>query len=83
MLFLSDTDDRPSAGINTLVLRAAFVPDGMQPPTEFSSVIDPIKFPATLDPETGEITCGNAGTAFDGDISAEFHPDEEEENDDE
>jgi hypothetical protein len=57
------------------------VPDGEQPPPELNSVFDPIKFRATLDPETGEITCDNAGINFHGDIRAEFHPDEKEQDD--
>jgi hypothetical protein len=70
--------DRPSPGPHTLVLRAAFVPDGKQPPPEFSSDFSPLKFRATLDPQTGAITCDNAGMNFDGDILAEFHPDAEQ-----
>jgi hypothetical protein len=77
---LADQPDKPSPGPHTLVVRAAFVPDGEQPPPELNSVFDPIKFRATLDPETGEITCDNAGMSFDGDIRAEFHPDEKEED---
>jgi hypothetical protein len=68
-------DDRSSPGPLTLVLRAAFVPDGQEPPPEFSSVFNPLKFRATLDPATGVITCDNAGMSFLGDIRAEWHPD--------
>jgi hypothetical protein len=75
---LSDTSDRRSAGPLTLVVRAVFVPEGEQPPPEFSSVFNTIKFAATLDPETGVITCDNAGVSFDGDVRAEWHPDEEQ-----
>jgi hypothetical protein len=75
---LSDTSDRRSAGPLTLVVRAVFVPEGEQPPPEFSSVFNTIKFAATLDPETGTITCDNAGVSFDGDVRAEWHPDEEQ-----
>jgi hypothetical protein len=64
-----------------LVLRAAFVPDGEQPPPEFSSDFSPLTFRATLDPATGAITCDNAGMNFDGDIRAEFHPDAEQDSD--
>jgi hypothetical protein len=71
----SDTSDHPSAGLHVLIVRAAFVPDGEQPPPEFSADFSPIKFRATLDPATGAITCDNAGMNFQGDIRAEWHPD--------
>lgn len=73
---MSDSTGRTPPGPFTLVLRAAFVPDGEQPPPELSSDFSPIRFRATLDPETGEITCDNAGMNFDGDVRAEWHPDE-------
>ena len=63
-------------GPNILVIRAVFVPEGEQPPPEFSSVFDPLHFPATLDPATGQITCAMPGGDFNGDIRAEWHPDE-------
>jgi len=72
---LPETPDRPSPGPHVLVLRAAFVPDGKPPPPEFSSVFHALKFPATLDRATGEITCDNVGMSFHGDIRAEWHPD--------
>jgi hypothetical protein len=59
-----------------LVIRAVFVPERELPPPEFSSVFDPLHFPATLDPATGIITCDNAGMSFLGDIRAEWHPDQ-------
>jgi hypothetical protein len=43
------------------MLRAAFVPDGEQPPAEFLTDFSPLKFRATLDRATGIITCDNAG----------------------
>ena len=79
---MSDASDRPaSPGPHVLVLRAAFVPDGQQPPSEFSSDFSPLRFRATLDPATGAITCDNAGMNFDGDVLAEWHPDEEQGSD--
>jgi hypothetical protein len=73
---LSDTSGRSSSGPFTLVLRAAFVPDGEDPPPEFAADFSPLKFRATLDRATGSITCDSAGMNFDGDIRAEWHPDE-------
>lgn len=64
------------------MLRAAFVPEGQQPPPEFSSVFDPLHFSATLDLATGMITCAMKGAGFDGDIRAEWHPDEQQGSDD-
>jgi hypothetical protein len=61
-----------------LVLRAVFVPDGQEPPPEFSSDFSPLRVRATLDPATGAITCDDAGISFDGDIRGEWHPDEEQ-----
>jgi hypothetical protein len=77
---LSDTSDRSSANPFTLVLRAAFVPDGEQPPPELAADFSPLKFRATLDRATGVITCENAGMTFDGDIQAEWHPDAEQDS---
>jgi hypothetical protein len=82
VLRLSDTSDRPSADPSTVVLRAAFVPDGEEPPPEFSADFSPLKFRATLDRATGTITCDNVGTNFGGDIRAEWHPDEVQRPDD-
>ena len=76
MFRLSDTSDRSSPGPFTLVLRAAFVPNGEDPPPEFASDFSPLKFRATLDRATGIITCDNAGINFGGDIHAEWHPDD-------
>jgi hypothetical protein len=76
VLRLSDTSDRSSPGTFTLVLRAAFVPDGEDPPPEFAADFSPLKFRATLDRVTGIITCDSAGINFGGDILAEWHPDE-------
>jgi hypothetical protein len=76
VLCLSDTSDRSSPGHFTLVLRAAFVPEGEQPPPGFAADFSPLKFRATLDRKTGIITCDSAGINFGGDIRAEWHPDE-------
>jgi hypothetical protein len=73
---LSDTSDRASPGPLTLVLRAAFVPEGEDPPADFTADFSPLKFRATLDRATGTLTCEGAGTSFGGDIRAEWHPDE-------
>jgi hypothetical protein len=75
---LSDTSDRPAPGPFTLAIRAAFVPDGEQSPPEFSGDMYPLRFPATLDPTTGEITLANAGINPGGDLVAQFVPDEEQ-----
>ncbi len=80
---MPDQSDKAAAGPLTVVIRAAFVPDGKQPPPEFSSDFSPLKFRATLDPATGVLTCDNAGMNFDGDIRAEWHPDEEQDSDEE
>jgi len=79
---LSDTSDRSSPDPFTLVLRAAFVPEGEQPPPELAADFSPLKFRATLDKATGIITCENAGVSFGGDIRAEWHPDEVQESED-
>jgi hypothetical protein len=79
---LSDKSDRSSAGPFTLVLRAAFVPEGEQPPPELAADFSPLTFRATLDRSTGTITCDEAGTNFGGDIQAEWHPDEAQGSDD-
>jgi hypothetical protein len=71
-----DPSGRAVSGPFTLVLRAAFVPDGEVPPAEFLADFSPLKFPATMDRTTGIITCVNAGISFGGDILAEWHPDE-------
>jgi hypothetical protein len=76
---LSDTSDRSSPGPFTLVLRAAFVPEGELPPPEFAADFSPLKFRATLETATGTITCDSAGMNFDGDIRAEWQPDEVQE----
>jgi hypothetical protein len=79
---LSDSTDRPNAGPHVLVVRAAFVPDGEQPPPEFSSDFNSLHIRATLDTSTGQITCDGAGVNFDGDIRAEWHPDHEQDSED-
>ena len=76
---MSDPSDRPVPGPQTLVIRAAFVPDGEQPPPEFSSQFDPLHFPATRDPATGEITCDADGTRFGGGVMAQWVADEDPE----
>lgn len=80
---MSDTFGGAAApGPFTLIMRAAFVPDGQQPPPEFGGDFSPLKFRATLDTATGIITCDNAGMSFDSDIRAEWHPDVEQGSDD-
>jgi hypothetical protein len=79
---LPDTSNNPAAGPLTLVLRAVFVREGEQPPPEFLSDFGPLRMPATLDPATGEITCDNSGTSFDGEVRAEWHPDSDGEDGD-
>ena len=74
------TSDRPAQGIDDLVLRAVFVPDGEDAPPEFMA-IDPMMISVTLDPATGEITGGDAGVSLDGGIPAEWVPDDTEEAD--
>jgi hypothetical protein len=77
---LSDGPDRPTPGPFTLTLRAAFVPDGAQAPAELSAEIYPLRFPATLDATTGELTLANAGINLGGDVVAQFVPDEEQDS---
>jgi hypothetical protein len=74
---LSDTSDRPTPDPRVLTLRAAFVPDGGTPPAELNG-FDPLRIPATVDPSTGQITSAGPGASFDGDVRAEWHPDEED-----
>jgi hypothetical protein len=71
---LSDQSDKPAPGPNVLVIRAVFVPDGGDPPPDFLANIDPLRFRATYDPSTGELTCDEAGNAFDGAIQAQWYP---------
>jgi hypothetical protein len=80
---LPDSPDRPIQGQQTLVVRAAFVPDGEQPPPELMADFTPLHFPATMDTATGQITCANAGASLDGDISATWYPDEQQSSEDE
>ena len=79
---MSDSANSPDPGPHTLAVRAAFVPDGEQPPAELSSTFSPLHIPATLDTSTGLITCDNAGTSFNGDVRAEWHPDEDQDSED-
>jgi hypothetical protein len=80
---LPASTDRPIPGPHLLVVRAAFVPNGEQPPPEYMAVFDPLHLPATIDPATGEITCAYAGADLNGDVPAEWHPDTEQGFDDE
>jgi len=77
---LPDQSDRSTPGPLDIVVRAAFVPDGQQAPPEFAGDFNPLRIPATLDPETGQITCDNAGTNFGGDLLAEWHPDADQDD---
>jgi hypothetical protein len=78
---LSDSSGGSRSGPHQLVIRAAFVPDGEDPPAGFLSQFDQLRMPATFDPATGQITCADAGMNLDGDIRAEWHPDEEQGSD--
>jgi hypothetical protein len=76
---LSDQPDQPdqsgqeTPGPHVLVLRAVFVPDGEDPPPEFAGDFRPLRIPATIDTETGEIT-SDSGINFGGAVRAEWHP---------
>jgi hypothetical protein len=72
---LPDQSNRSTPGPDVLVLRTVFVPDGGQPPPEFINDLHPLRIPCTYNRKTGQATCRDAGLNFDGDISAEFHPD--------
>jgi hypothetical protein len=80
---LANQSSNSTPGPHTLVIRAAFVPDGERPPADFGTVSRSITFAATLDPATGEITSDSAGMNFGGDILAEWHPDEVQDSEDE
>jgi hypothetical protein len=73
---LSDSSGRPRPGPHQLVIRAAFVPDGAEPPPEFAGRFDQLRMRATYDPATGQLTCATPGTHFGGDIRAEWYPDQ-------
>lgn len=74
---MSDSSGQQGPGPLQLAIRAAFVPDGQDPPAEFLTHFDQLRMRATYDPVTGQITCVNAGTNFHGDLRAEWHPDED------
>jgi hypothetical protein len=58
-----------------VVLRAVFVPEGADVPTEFTATMNPLRIPATLDRATGELRCGEGIGAEWGDaIRAEWRP---------
>ena len=59
----------------TLALRAVFVPDGEEPPPDLAGTLTPLRFRATLDPDTGELTLENTGGGKLEDLRAEWHPD--------
>jgi hypothetical protein len=80
---LPDQTDHPTPGHDVVVVRAAFVPEGADPPPELAADFTPIRIPAKLNPETGEITCDGVGTNFHGDLSAQWHPDEAQNQPDE
>ena len=78
---LSDSSSGSNTDPGVLVVRAVFVPEGEQPPADFASAFDPLHFPATLDPETwAQSPATVAGTDFDGDLQAEWHPDPDEDS---
>jgi hypothetical protein len=74
---LPDSSKNLALGAGTLIVRAVFVPDGEQPPPDLIADFNSLHLPATLDPETGEITCDNAGFDFNGAVRAEWHPGDE------
>src|SRR6266567_2600462 len=81
---LPDTSNRSSPGPDVLVLRDVFVPEGESPPPEVSGWINPLRLPATMNRQTGELTCGDgAGAAWGGAIRAEWHPDADQSSDSE
>jgi hypothetical protein len=67
--------DSRSPGPHIVVLRAAFVPQGADPPPEMTATMNPLRIPATLNPKTGELTCGQGiGAEWGEAIRAEWHP---------
>ena len=74
---MAESPNRAAGGLGKLVVRAAFVPEGQRPPQDFMAGFDALHMRATLDPATGLITCDNAGTNFNGDVVAEWHPDDQ------
>ena len=69
---------RPPASPNHLVIRAVFVPDGEEPPPDVAATMSPLRFRATLDPETGILAGDSEGNAFGGDLLAEWVPDSDD-----
>ena len=57
-------------------MRAVFVPDGEEPPSDLAYMLHPLRLRASLDPATGAVTCNDAGMTFHGDIPATWMPDE-------
>lgn len=73
---MSDSSDGPIAGPDKIKLRAVFVPDGEAPPSDMETEFHPLRFRATLDPATGQITCDDTGVGLPHTIAAEFIPDD-------
>jgi hypothetical protein len=80
---LPGSPDRPVPGPGNLIVRAVFVPEGEQVPPDFTTEFEPLHFPATLNTETGEITCTNAGPDLNGGVLAQWYPDTQQEAGDE
>lgn len=72
---MNDPSSRPAPGPLTLLLRAAFVPDGEEPPPDLARMPHPLRLRASLDPATGAVSCDDTGTNFHGGIPAEWIPD--------
>lgn len=68
-----------SPDLQTLAIKAVFVPEGEAPPVEFVAVPHPLRFRATYDPETGKLTCETANSGARPDIAAHWYPDKESE----
>ena len=89
---MSDMDDdarpetpgqgRSAPGPMTMVLKAAFVPDGQDPPPDLALGRYPLRLRARLDPRTGEMITQAAGGLFIQDVPAEWKPDPREDGDD-
>ncbi len=80
---MSGSSDRPTPAQDVVIVPAVFVPDGEEPPPELPANFDSLHFRVTLDTETGEMTCDDAGNAFDQGVRAEWHPAEDGEDDSE
>ena len=73
---MSDTSDSSSPDPDTVVVRAVFVPDGEDPPPEFTTGLSSLHFPATYDPETGVITTDMSEGSASGAVSGTWVSDD-------